>query len=194
MGLCLALYMKLSICCCCLFVLPDHWSGLRCPAVHRRPNVDPSEDEVAVVCPPDHNSDARGQVLFLTGQHRRFLWALSPLWLPYPPRQFLQDSCPGRLPRLCHLPSQTTHHPIHGWPHRLPTSSQEVRAGAVGTHGAPRAALSQEVGARAAGTCGTPRAALRREAGAGAQATRGAPGAALSQEVGAGATGYVVPP
>jgi hypothetical protein len=28
-----------------------------------------------------------------------------PLWLPYPPRQFLQDSCSGRLPRLRHLPS-----------------------------------------------------------------------------------------
>jgi hypothetical protein len=32
-----------SIWCCCLFVLPDYWSGLRCPAVHRRPNFDPSE-------------------------------------------------------------------------------------------------------------------------------------------------------
>jgi hypothetical protein len=25
-------------------------------------------------------------------------------------------------PRLCHLPSQTVHHPVHGWPHRLATS------------------------------------------------------------------------
>jgi hypothetical protein len=33
-----------------------------------------------------------------TGQHRRSLRGLSPLWLPYPSRQFLQDFCPGRLP------------------------------------------------------------------------------------------------
>jgi hypothetical protein len=31
--------------------------------------------------------------------------SFKPLWLPYPPRQFLQDSCSGRLPRLRHLPS-----------------------------------------------------------------------------------------
>jgi hypothetical protein len=37
-----------------------------------------------------------------------------PLWLTYPPRPFLQASCPGRLPRLCH--------PVHGRPQRLPTS------------------------------------------------------------------------
>jgi hypothetical protein len=41
---------------------------------------------------------------------------------PLPARQFLQDSCPGRLPRLRHLPSQTARHPVHGWPHRLSTS------------------------------------------------------------------------
>jgi hypothetical protein len=47
-----------------------------------------------------------------------------PPWLPYPPWQFLQDSCPGRLPRLHHarpqlrhLPSQTARHPVHGRPH-----------------------------------------------------------------------------
>jgi hypothetical protein len=55
-------------------------------------------------------------------QHRRSLQALSPLWLPYPPRQFLQDSCLGRLPRLRHLLSQTARHPVHGRPHRLSTS------------------------------------------------------------------------
>jgi hypothetical protein len=55
------------------------------------------------------------------GQHRRSLQALSPLWLPYPPRPFLQNFCPGRLPRLHHLPSQTAHHPVHGRPHWLPT-------------------------------------------------------------------------
>jgi hypothetical protein len=56
------------------------------------------------------------------GHHRRSLRDLCPLWLPYPPQQFLQDSCLGRLPRLHHLPSQMTRHPIHGRPHRLPTS------------------------------------------------------------------------
>jgi hypothetical protein len=45
-----------------------------------------------------------------------------PLWLPYQPRQYLQDSCPGQLPRLHHLPAQTARHPAHGRPHRLPTS------------------------------------------------------------------------
>jgi hypothetical protein len=40
---------------------------------------------------------------------------------PYPPRQFLQDSRPGRLPRLRHLPSQTARHPVHGRPHQLST-------------------------------------------------------------------------
>jgi hypothetical protein len=58
----------------------------------------------------------------LTGQHRRSLLALSPLWLPYPPQPLLQYSCPGRLPRLRHLPSRTARHPVHGRPHRLPTS------------------------------------------------------------------------
>jgi hypothetical protein len=53
----------------------------------------------------------------LAGQHRRSLRALSPLWLPYPPRPFLQDSCPGRLPRLCHLLSQMARHPVHSRPH-----------------------------------------------------------------------------
>jgi hypothetical protein len=41
---------------------------------------------------------------------------------PLPARPFLQDSCPGRLPRLRHLPSQTARHPVYGRPHRLPTS------------------------------------------------------------------------
>jgi hypothetical protein len=41
---------------------------------------------------------------------------------PLPTQSFLQDSCPGRLPRLHHLPSQTARHRVHGRPHRLPTS------------------------------------------------------------------------
>jgi hypothetical protein len=53
----------------------------------------------------------------LTGQHWRSLQDLSSLWLPYPPRPFLQDSCPGRPPRLCHLLSQTACHPVHVRPH-----------------------------------------------------------------------------
>jgi hypothetical protein len=76
-----------------------------------------------------HLTTAATSTRHLTGQHRRSLRALSPLWLPYPPRQFLQDFCPGRLPRLRHawprlhhLPSQTARYPVHGRPHRFPTS------------------------------------------------------------------------
>jgi hypothetical protein len=58
----------------------------------------------------------------LVGQHWRSLRALSPLWLPYPPQQFLQNSYPRRLPQLRHLPSQMTHHLVRGRPHRLPKS------------------------------------------------------------------------
>jgi hypothetical protein len=61
---------------------------------------------------------------------------VAPLTAPVVPSGFL----PGRLPllrhawplwclllhhawpQLCHLPSQMAHHPVHGWPHRLPTS------------------------------------------------------------------------
>jgi hypothetical protein len=86
------------------------------------------------------------------------------LWLPYPPRSFLQASPVTYVRR-------------------------EVGAGAAGTRDAPEAALRQEVGAGAAGTRGTPGAALRREVEAGAAGTRGAPGAALRWEVGAGAAG-----
>jgi hypothetical protein len=66
---------------------------------------------------------------------------------------------------------------------------REVRAGASGTHGAPKAALRREVGAGAVGTRCAPGAALRREAGFGVAGTRGAPGAALSREVRARAVG-----
>jgi hypothetical protein len=200
---------------------------LRRPTINRRPNIDPFEGR-GCCCAPSRSQQRRSwssprrrrhpdqaATLLPPGQHRRSLRALSPLWLPYPPRQFLQDSCPGRLPRLrharprlCHLPSQTARHPIHGRPHRLPTSGgrwepeprghvgtsraalrREAGAGAQVTCGAPRAALSREVGAGAAGTCDALGAALRREAGVGAQATRGAPGAALCQEVGVGTAG-----
>jgi hypothetical protein len=74
---------------------------------------------------------------------------------------------PGFLP-----PAVTDSPPPRTWPASLVAYIQwEVGAGAVGTHGAPGAAL-------------------RREAGAVAQATRGAPEAALSREVGAGAPRY----
>jgi hypothetical protein len=69
----------------------------------------------------------------------------------------------------------------------------EVGAGAAGTRGAPRAALSREVGAGAAGTCVALGATLRREVGVGAVGTHGAPGAALRRKVGAGATPRVAP-
>jgi hypothetical protein len=36
---------------------------------------------------------------------------------PLPALQSLQDSCPGRLPRLRHLPAQMARQPIHGRPH-----------------------------------------------------------------------------
>jgi hypothetical protein len=58
-----------------------------------------------------HLTTAGTSIRHLAYQHRSSLRALNPLWLPYPPRQFLQDSCPGRLPR-----------PHHARPHRLPTS------------------------------------------------------------------------
>jgi hypothetical protein len=54
----------------------------------------------------------------------------------------------------------------------------EVATGAVGTRGAPGAALSREVGAEAPGTHDAPRAALSREVGTEAPRTREAPGAA----------------
>jgi hypothetical protein len=71
------------------------------------------------------------------GQHRRSLWALSPLWLTYPPRQFLQASCPGRLPRLRHLLSPTARHPVYGRPHWLPTSDRRWEPGLRGHVVAP---------------------------------------------------------
>jgi hypothetical protein len=65
-GLCLALYVKLSIWCCCLFVLPDHCSGLRRPAECRHLNVDTPMDEVVVACPPAcNNSEARGRAIYV---------------------------------------------------------------------------------------------------------------------------------
>jgi hypothetical protein len=93
--------------------------------------------------------------------------------------------------------------PLHGRPHRLPTSGGsrgtrgapgaalrwEAGAGTQATRGALGAALSQEVGAGPVGTRGALRAAVRREARARAAGTRGAPGATLRREVGAGATG-----
>jgi hypothetical protein len=54
----------------------------------------------------------------------------------------------------------------------------------MGTHAAPRAALSREVGARAVGTHRATRAALRRKTGDGAQVTHGSPRATLSREAG----------
>jgi hypothetical protein len=120
------------------------------------------------------------------GQHRRSLRALSPLWLPYLPWQFLQDSCPGRLPWLRHA-----RHLRRLLTRGVPKAAlrREAGVGAQATRGAPGAALRREVGAGAAVTRGTPGAALRRDVGARAQATRGAPGAALSQEARAGAAG-----
>jgi hypothetical protein len=68
----------------------------------------------------------------LASQPRRSLWDSSHLWLPFLLRQSLQDFCPKRhrllrhaqpWPLLLHrLRSQTAHHPVSGWPHRLPTS------------------------------------------------------------------------
>jgi hypothetical protein len=65
--------------------------------------------------------------------------------------------------------------------------SREVGVGAAGTHGAPGATLSREVGARAAGTRDAPTATLSREVGVGATGTHGTSGAALCWEMGAGA-------
>jgi hypothetical protein len=47
--------------------------------------------------------------------------SFEPPVAPLPARQSLQDSYPGRLPRLYHLPTQTARHPVHGRPHRLTT-------------------------------------------------------------------------
>jgi hypothetical protein len=129
------------------------------PAVHRHPNVDPSEGR-GCCCAPSRSQQRRSWssplrrrrrpdqavaastwqpplLQHLAGYHRRSLWTLSPLGIPYSPRQFLQDSCPRRLPRLrhmrslrClrlrharprlhHLPSQTSRHTVHGRSHRL---------------------------------------------------------------------------
>jgi hypothetical protein len=64
-----------------------------------------------------------------------------------------------------------------------------IRPRAVGTHGAPGAALHRQAGARAQGTCAGLGAALSWEVGTGAAGTRGAPGVALGREVGIGAAG-----
>jgi hypothetical protein len=100
---------------------------LRRPAVHRHPNVDPSEGR-GCCCAPSRSQQRRSWssplrrrrrpdqaaaastwppplLQHLVGYHRRSLRTLSPLGIPYPPRQFLQDSCPRRLPRLHHMRS-----------------------------------------------------------------------------------------
>jgi hypothetical protein len=53
-----------------------------------------------------------------------------------PAQHFLQASCPGRLPQLRHLPSPSARQPIHGRPHRLPTSGGRWELEPRG-HGAP---------------------------------------------------------
>jgi hypothetical protein len=60
-----------------------------------------------------------------------------------------------------------------------------IRLGAVGTRGAPGAALHRETGVGAQGIRTGPRAVLSREVGTGAAVTRGAPGSALRREAGA---------
>jgi hypothetical protein len=62
-GLCLALYVKLSIWCCCLFYLITDLDCVVLLSIDVR-TLTPPKDEVVVVHPPDRNSDARGQVLF----------------------------------------------------------------------------------------------------------------------------------
>jgi hypothetical protein len=83
-----------------------------------------------------------------------------------------------------------------------------VGAGGQGTHVSPGAALSWEVGIRAVGTRGAPRAALHgpgaslsREVGTGATGTRGAHRATVHKDAGGGASpepggrpGHVAPP
>jgi hypothetical protein len=107
--------------------------------------------------------------------------------LPAPavPPSFLSQVATTAAP-----PPTTIGPPTRPWPASPVTYVRRaVGAGAVGTRGAPGAALSREVGAGVTGTCGTPGAALSREVRAGATGTRGAPGAAPSQAEGAGTTG-----
>jgi hypothetical protein len=174
-GLGLALYVKLSICCCCLFVLPFYLITDRdCVAM---PSIDvrtltPPKDEVVVVRPLDRNSDARGQVLFD---------AAAPI-RPPPPLPARDTWCPWNCPELG---GGSRSHGDTWCPGAAPR--REAGAGALATCSAPGVVLSREVGAGAAERRDAPGAALSREARAGAAGTRGAPGAALRREAGAGA-------
>jgi hypothetical protein len=116
-GLCLALYESFqSAAVVFLFYLITDWDCVTLLFIDVRTSTPPM-DEVAIVRPPDRNSDAHDHVLFLTGQHQRFLRALSPLWLPYPPQQFLQDSCPGFRAATTAMPSAVTDAPPpRTWP------------------------------------------------------------------------------
>jgi hypothetical protein len=121
---------------------------------------------------------------------------------PLPARQFLQDSCPGRLPRLRHLPSQTTRHPVHGRPHRLSTFGgrwelaprDTWRPWSCPAPGGGRWRRGDmwrpwSCPASGGGRWSRPRSCPEPGEDAGATGTHGAPGPAPSSEVGARATG-----